>query len=113
MVVGAAAVAACTHPNPSFSGSFFPRLALAGPQKGSLYVKIFSSNVLQTEAWQPVSSCGVSDPVSVGACDSLVVWCRGVGEPQAVEAARCCTPEHKGHVGQGLRSLGQLSLWGD
>lgn len=68
-------VAACTHPNPSFLGLFFPCLALAGPQKGSLYVKIFSSNVLQTEAWQPVSS----DPISVNACDSLVVWCRAVG----------------------------------
>lgn len=73
MVVGAAVVAACKRPNPSFSSSFFPHLALTGPQKGSFYVKIFSSNVLQTEAWQPVSSCGVSDPVSVDACDFLVV----------------------------------------
>lgn len=113
MVVGAAVVAACKHPNPSFAGSSFPHLALAGPQKGSSYVKIFSSNVLQAEAWQPLSG-GASDPVSVDARDSLVVWCRAMGEPQAVEAARCCTPEHKGgDVGQGLRSLAQFSLWGD
>lgn len=113
MVVGAAVWLPTHSLFPVSQARFFPRLALAGPQKGSFYVKIFSSNVLQTEAWQPVSSCGASDPVSVDACDSLVVWCRGVGELQVVEAARCCTPEHKGHVGQGHKPLAQLSLWGD
>lgn len=63
-VVGGAAVGGavvrCKPPNSSFPGPFFSHLVLARPQKGAFYVEIFSSIVLQTEAWQLVSSSRAS-----------------------------------------------------
>lgn len=75
-------------PRPGCGGSFFPHLALAGPQK-TFYVEIFSSSVWQTEVWGPGIIHQGTGPAPLGYPSLL--WSTGWGGV-----------EHGGSRGRGM-----------